>query len=289
MPGKQSIHHVNGVSLHVAEAGEGSPALVFLHYWGGSSRTWVPVIQSLSQTNRCVAIDFRGWGLSGEAEDYGLETLAGDVIAVVGDLGLREFIVVGHSMGGKVAQLVAARRPAGLKGLILVAPTPPTSLHVPEEERQGYVALYQTREGAETVIGNLTPHLLSDAHREQIIEDTLRGSPGAKRAWPEQGMVDDISEQASGITVPVHVIVGGDDRVEPEASLRAAFGQVLEGVAFIVLPGVGHMAPLEAPAALAAAIRSASRSPAAHEPKRPEMNSLSTSRTATEHHRRAAQ
>lgn len=261
MPGKQSIRRVNGVDLHVVEAGEGSPALVFLHYWGGSSRTWGPVIEGLSTNSRCVAIDFRGWGQSSkDAEDYRLETLAGDVIGVVGELGLREFLVVGHSMGGKVAQLVAARQPEGLKGLILVAPAPPTPLHVPQEERQGYVALYQTREGAETAIGNLTPHPLSDAHREQIIEDTLRGSPGAKRAWPEQGMVDDISEQASRIAVRVHVIVGGDDRVEPEASLRAAFGKVPGGVAFTVLPGVGHMAPLEAPAELADAIRSASRS-----------------------------
>lgn len=57
--------------------------------------------------------------------------------------------------------------------------------------------------------------------------------------------------------VPVHVIAGADDSVEPEASLRASLGKVLPHATFSVLPGVGHMAPLEAPARLAEAIRSA--------------------------------
>ena len=77
------------------------------------------------------------------------------------------------------------------------------------------------------MIGNLTPHPLPDAYREQIIEDTLRGSPGAKRAWPEKGMVEGISDRASKISVPVRIVVGGYDGVEPEVSLRAAFNKAL--------------------------------------------------------------
>jgi pimeloyl-ACP methyl ester carboxylesterase len=253
-----SIFHVNGVDLNVVDIGGGTPALVFLHYWGGSSRTWAPVMERLAGTNRCIAIDFRGWGQSSkDAEDYGLETLASDVVGVVGKLGLKEFFILGHSMGGKVAQLVGARHPQGLNGLILYAPAPPTPLDVPEDVRHGYVGLYQSREGAELVIRNLTPHALPEAFREQIIDDTLRGSPGAKKAWPEKGMTADIRDEASKIAVPVHIIAGGDDSVEPEASLRASFGKVLKRVDFVVIPGVGHIAPLEAPAKLASAIRSA--------------------------------
>ena len=258
MSNNQEILHVNDVDLNVIDIGDGAPALVFLHYWGGSSRTWAPVMERLASTSRCVAIDFRGWGQSSKKpEDYSLATLASDVIGVVGKLGVKDYFLLGHSMGGKVAQLVAARHPQGLKGLILYAPAPPTPLNVPEEQRKGYINLYQSREGAELVIRNLTPHALPDAFREQIIEDTLRGSPGAKRAWPEQGMIADISDEASRIDVPVHIIAGGDDSVEPEASLRAAFGKVLQRVDFVVIPGVGHIAPLEAPAKLADAIRSA--------------------------------
>jgi pimeloyl-ACP methyl ester carboxylesterase len=256
MSSQLTVLHVNGVDLNVVDIGTGAPVLVFLHYWGGSSRTWAPVMEQLATTNRCVAIDFRGWGRSSkDCNDYSLDTLATDVIGVVEKLDLKQFLLIGHSMGGKVAQLVAARQPAGLQGLILYAPAPPNPLDVPEADRRGYINLYQSREGAELVIGNLTPHTLPQPIREQIIEDTLRGSAGAKEAWPLQGMIADIRHETSRITVPLCIIAGGDDRVESEASLREAFGKVLHGVRMVVIPGVGHIAPLEAPAKLANAIR----------------------------------
>jgi len=205
-----------------------------------------------------VAIDFRGWGLSDKsASDYKLETLADDVIGVIADLGLKSFVLVGHSMGGKVAQLLAARGPEGLKRLVLVAPAPPTALNVPEEQRRGMLAAYQAREGVEVAIARLAVLPLSKTHREQVIEDSLSGAPDAKRAWPEVGMIRDISNEVTKIRVSVRVIVGAADNIESEGSLRAAFGGVLPATEFTVLPGVGHLAPLEAPAELTGAIRAA--------------------------------
>ncbi len=255
MSHKQSVHRVNGVDINVVEAGQGSPVLLFLHYWGGSIGSWLPVIEGLCEHHRCVAMDFRGWGRSSQdATDYSLETLADDVLGIVDQLGLKDFIIIGHSMGGKVAQIVAVRQPDGLKGLILMAPAPPTALDVPEAQREAMIASYQSREGVMGVIAALP---LSDVAREQIIEDALRGSPGAKRAWPEHGMTEDISAQASRITVPAHIIVGGADVVETEASLRAAFSKVIPTAKYTVLPGVSHMAPLEATSEVVDAIRSA--------------------------------
>ena len=258
MSGNQSTIRVNDVDINTVDAGEGNPTLVFLHYWGGSSRTWAPAIAELSKTNRCVAIDFRGWGQSDkDAKTHDLETLADDVAQVIGKIGLTDYVIVGHSMGGKVAQLLASKRPSGLKGLILVAPAPPTALPVPQEQRQGMISAYQVREGAEAVIGILAARPLTDAFREQVIEDTLRGSAGAKQAWPETGMVQDITAQASKIAVPVHIIVGSADNIESEGSLRKAFAGVVPQAAFVVLDRVGHLAPLEAATELVAAIRSA--------------------------------
>ncbi len=255
MGSKMSIHRVDGVSLNVVETGEGGPALSFLHYWGGSIRSWEPVIKDLSQDHRCIAIDFRGWGQSSrDAEDHDLETLANDVAAIIGDLGLEQFVILGHSMGGKVAQLVAARRPGGLRQLILMAPAPPMPLEVSEEQRRAMAASYETREGVLGIIATLP---LSEAAREQIVEDALSGAPAAKRAWPDKGMAMDIRDQATRIHVPVHIIVGSADVVETEASLRHDFGKVLPSTTFTVLPGVSHMAPLEATSQVVDAIRSA--------------------------------
>jgi pimeloyl-ACP methyl ester carboxylesterase len=257
MDNHQRIVRANGADLNLLEAGAGSPALLFLHYWGGSSRTWAPTIAELSTTNRCIALDFRGWGASSKvSDDYSLQTLASDVVGVLTGLALERYVIVGHSMGGKVAQLVAARQPKGLVGLILFGPAPPGPMGVPEDVRRSYVGLYDTREGVETVISNLTPHKLPSVFREQIIEDGLKAAPDAKRAWPEQGMIEDISPTTPRINVPVHIIAGGDDAVEPEAGLHENF-KAMPGVNFTVIPGVGHIAPLENPAALAEAIRSA--------------------------------
>ncbi|HEX6450465.1 MAG TPA: alpha/beta fold hydrolase, partial [Trebonia sp.] len=102
------------------------PALVFLHYWGGSHRTFEPVIARLAPGRAVVSYDHRGWGAARDLPGpYGIGQLADDVLEVVRGLGLRRYVLAGHSMGGKVAQLAAARRPDGLAGLVLIAPAPP--------------------------------------------------------------------------------------------------------------------------------------------------------------------
>jgi pimeloyl-ACP methyl ester carboxylesterase len=60
------------------ERGEGSPALVFIHYSGGSRRTWSSVIERLRHGFRCIAVYLRGWGKSGrQADDYSLWVIPG--------------------------------------------------------------------------------------------------------------------------------------------------------------------------------------------------------------------
>jgi pimeloyl-ACP methyl ester carboxylesterase len=113
------IIDTNGAAIQVVEAGAGDPALVFLHYWGGSSRTWQAVIDQLGGTPRSIALDQRGWGESCAMDGrYDLRAMADDAEAVARTLEVTRYVLVGHSMGGKVAQIIAARRPAGLVGLV---------------------------------------------------------------------------------------------------------------------------------------------------------------------------
>lgn len=127
----------NGTKIHVRQQGGGELALVFLHYYGGSSRTWDAVAAKLSARYRIVAIDHRGWGESdAPAHGYGLADLSADAEGVIKALGLQRYILVGHSMGGKVAQLMASRRPAGLEGLVLIAPSRPRPWLSPKNSEQ---------------------------------------------------------------------------------------------------------------------------------------------------------
>src|SRR5271155_5487162 len=126
----------NGIRIHVADQGKGTLAIVFLHGWGASTRTWEHVIAALPPGYRTVAIDQRGWGSSEHpSSGYSLTELADDTGGAIEVLGLDRYVLVGHSMGGKTAQFLASRRPKGLIGLVLVAPAPPSPFIVPEELR----------------------------------------------------------------------------------------------------------------------------------------------------------
>jgi pimeloyl-ACP methyl ester carboxylesterase len=177
--------------------------------------------------------------------------MADDVEAVAQRLGLRRFVLVGRSMGGKVAQIVAGRQPAGLAGLVLVAPAPPTPMPVPEPQRAAMLASYQSREGVLQALSVLTAQPAPNELREPVIEDTLAGAPEAKRAWTDRGMIEDISEGLVGVSTPTIVVIGDRDQVEHEAALRDVFARFLPHATFRVLAGVGHLSPLQAPDAIA--------------------------------------
>ncbi|WP_027797075.1 alpha/beta fold hydrolase [Paraburkholderia acidipaludis] len=247
----------NGPRIHVRDQGDGELALVFLHYWGGSSRTWDGVIGQLSDRYRTVAVDHRGWGDSeAPAQGYAIADLANDARDVIEALDLRRYVLVGHSMGGKVAQLLASRRPRGLAGVVLVAPSPPSPMALPAGQRAAMAAAYESRESVGRVLDHvLTANRLEPALREQVVADSLRGAPQAKAAWPGAGMLEDIAGEVGAIDVPVVVIAGELDQVDRVETLRKELLPRIAGASLHVLPGVGHLSPLEAPAALAALIR----------------------------------
>lgn len=247
----------NGIQIHVSEQGRGEQAVVFLHYWGGSSRTWRFVSDELSDTYRTFATDHRGWGHSDAPEDrYRIADLADDAQGVIEALGLSRYVLVGHSMGGKVAQLLASRRPHGLEGLVLVAPSPPSPMALSDKERAALAGAYESRESVGWALDNvLTGTPLTPDRREQVIEDSLRGAPQAKAAWPNVAMREDITADVAAIEVPVLVIAGERDQVDRVETLKVELLPRIAHAQLEILPGIGHLSPLEAPAAIAAAIR----------------------------------
>jgi pimeloyl-ACP methyl ester carboxylesterase len=231
--------------------------LVFLHYWGGSSRTWDEVIAQLADQHRSVALDHRGWGESdAPAQGYGIADLANDAQSVITALELNSYVLVGHSMGGKTAQLLASRRPAGLAGLVLLAPSPPSPTVLPNEQREALLHAYDSRESIAYVRDHILTALpLTDAQKQRVIEDSLRGAPAAKQAWPNQAMLEDIRSDARLINVPTLVLSGERDQVDPTSRLREEVLPCISGAQLQVLPEAGHLAMLEAPEVVARAIR----------------------------------
>ena len=247
---------VGDLHLNVVDTGVDQPALVLLHYWGGSARTWQSMTDDLARTYRCIAYDQRGWGQSdAPLEGYGLEDLAADAASLIAALGLARYVLVGHSMGGKVAQLLASRRPLGLEALILVAPASPSPQHIPDEAKNRQMHAYDNRQTALGAITFLTFRQPQGDPLEALVEDSLAGSPGAKQAWPATAAYEDISGAVEQIAVPTLILVGDTDRQDPEEQQRSEVLPLIAGAKLEVLPECGHLIPIDQPVKAAAAIQ----------------------------------
>ena len=240
---------IDGLSLNLFEQGEGRETLIFLHYFGGSSRTWKPVMRLLAADYHCLALDLRGWGDSDAPPeaDCRVEDMAGDAQGLITEIGLTRYTLVGHSMGGKVAQALAAGQPPGLNALLLLAPSPLSPEPMTEDERREMRAAYGSDDAARKTLQKIASLPLSPETTEGVIADNLRASRSAWEAWADLGSRQDLSASASQITVPTYVLSGDGDAVVPTAMLsREVIGRI-PGAALTTVPNAGHLLPLEVP------------------------------------------
>ncbi|GAB3642160.1 alpha/beta fold hydrolase [Spirosoma arcticum] len=255
-------YNVNNILLNVLEQGDGLLTLVFLHYFGGSAREWQGVMNQLSGEYRCIAIDLRGHGdsdapsrsagvVDSPSTQYAVDDMADDVADLLITLGVDDFVLVGHSMSGKVALALASRQPVGLQSLLLVSPSPPVPEPIPADERQKLLAGYGKRLAAEKMVKNTTAVPVSEAVQEQIIADNLRTAKPAWDAWLLQGSNEDISARMTSINVPVRIIVGSEDRALPPDVQRTMTLPYLTDVTREIIDGAGHLLPWEVPDDLA--------------------------------------
>jgi 3-oxoadipate enol-lactonase len=197
----------------------------------------------------------RGWGESEAAEDgYSIAALADEATALIKHLELGRYVLIGHSMGGKVAQLMASRRPQGLLGLILVAPATPTPTVLPEEARQQQIHAYDNRETVLQAIAFLSAGNSDPETVEQIVEDSLSGTPEAKLAWPTSAMLEDISSEISKIAVPTLVLAGEHDRLDSVEQHRREVVSKISGARLEIISNSGHLLPIDEPVQTARAI-----------------------------------
>lgn len=249
------------LEVQVGEGDPTRPALVFLHHFGGSGRTWGPTADLLTAHGfRCILPDLRGFGASdapGEGwAHYTVETMADDIHGLVGRLQLHRFVLVGHSMGGKVALALAAQRPAGLAALALLAPSPPTPEPMEPAERARLLAGHGSRAAADETLRKITARPLPPALAALVVSDALRASAPAWRAWLEHGSRENVAARLAHVRVPVTIAVGREDQaitgelIEREVNARLAHPWPIH-----VVPGTKHLLPLEAPATTVAFLR----------------------------------
>jgi len=242
--------------LHFTDVGKGKVTLVFLHYFGGSSNSWGKVIAELRHVFRCIAIDLPGFGDSQAGlKPLSVKKYAGEVNQLLQGLALKQFIIVGHSMGGKIAMYLASIQPFALTSLVLIAPSPPTPEPINDKERKEMLKAYGNRFALETLLNTVTAQPLANCDMEIAVADHLRTSHTSWNWWIEQGSEENISDHLSGSIVPVIIISGENDPKFSSSYLRQELLRYFPLASFTEIPKAGHLIPIEAHSVLAYSIK----------------------------------
>ena len=254
---------VAGRKISFAGAGEAGDVVLFVHGFGGDRNSWLFLQEPLAARFRAYALDLPGHGAS--AKDVGegtLDVLADAVTGVLDALGAARAHLVGHSLGGAVALAAAARDPARIASLTLIAPA-----GFGTEINAGYLRGFadaQSRRELKPVVAQLfadehlvTRQLVDDLlayKRLDGVDEALHTLLGVLLDGDAQGvnsaaLLTAVGGAAAGGAVPVTVVWGRDDRVIPAAQAEAVTGAERH-----LIDRAGHMPHMERPAEVQAAI-----------------------------------
>ncbi|MDO7875919.1 alpha/beta hydrolase [Hymenobacter sp. ASUV-10] len=234
-----------------------SHTFVALHYWAGSGCAFDRLRAALPAHTQLLAPDLPGFGTQSAPPDfdYSVAAYADWVAAYIQRNSLTSYTLLGHSMGGKIALALAARQPAGLRSLLLLSPSPPTPEPMSAADRAAARAAYGKPEEAAKTFTSITNLPLPEILRGQVIADNLRSSQTAWNAWLDHGSRENSSALMPKLDVPCQLLVGEHDRaISPATQRQATLPLLPPGTMLQLVPGAGHLLPLEAPLAVVAAL-----------------------------------
>lgn len=257
---------VNDISVAYEEAGAGRPVLL-VHGFPLDHSMWAPVAEALAGECRLIMPDLRGYGGSslGEidpAAGVPMTRYADDLAGLLDAIGVTERVVyAGFSMGGYIGwQFVRRHRPR-LAALAVVDSRAGEDTAAARENRlkmAGHVAEW----GARHVAGAMLPKLFAPASLEtphpavKATGDVIAAANPAAIAAAQRGMAarPDETSLLPTLDLPVAAIVGEHDTLTPPSEAEAIAAAAPDATATLV-PGAGHMAPVENPAAVSDALK----------------------------------
>lgn len=259
---RDEVVEVQSERVHYLRAGSGRPMLL-IHGLVGSRSNWLKNIGALAEHASVYAIDLANAGRSGriEASDTGIEATADRVAAAMDALGLEEADIAGHSHGGAVALMLAARHPERVRSLVLFAPANPFC------SRPGpMIRLYSSALGR--LLAKCAPYLPRPIHLlalERMYGDPARVGEGCIEGYIDglrvPGRVNHILDIVRGwfadmvklkaalplvAGIPTLLLWGDRDRaMSVESGVK--LNQEIAGSELVVMPGGGHVVFEEMP------------------------------------------
>ncbi len=245
----------DGVELAYRTFGTGSTDVVLVHGWVVSGAAYDDLIDALGTDGvRLIVPDLRGTGRSGSADGtYTTEQYGKDIMAVADAAGAKSFVIVGHSMGGQLAQWIAPTWPDRVLGAALLCPVPASGMTLPADAHGLFRNSAQNREMQTTILG-LACKQLAEGPRERLLDDAGKISAaciqGAFDSWTGADFAAKLGEIRASV-----LVVGTDDPFFPQAFLRDAVVSKIKRASLVYHPGPGHYPGSESPRETAAILR----------------------------------
>jgi pimeloyl-ACP methyl ester carboxylesterase len=246
-----------GVQLCIERRGSGTRHVLFLHGWISARRMWYDVADRLDPERYALhLLDFRGNGLSDRpGEGHDLLGYVSDARAALQRIDA-PVLLVGHSMGGKVAQYLAGDRPSNLAKLLLVAPGTASGGRPSERHRAAALDTYGSRRKIEAFQRAAMSRPLESSVMDRIVEDALVSQREHWYGWYDNGRFAEFMDRLRNIDVPALCIGGAKDPLVPPSRLKRDVAQAIANCLLVTLRDAGHNLPVETPAEIAQAIAS---------------------------------
>jgi len=253
---------IGDTHLNVVEQGSGRP-LLLVHGFPLDHSMWQAQIDEFARDYHIIAPDLRGFGLSEVTTGaVTMQQYADDLAKLLAALNVKEPVIFcGLSMGGYIGWQFVARHRQKLSALIVA-----DSRAVADNEKAAAgrkeTADKVEKEGTKVVADAMLPKLFPARDLERgaplvkAIEAVMLAAPPSGVAAALRGMAQrpDFTKELPKIDVPTLVICGEEDAIAPPAEMQS-IAAAIPGGKYVGIAGAGHMAPLEKPAEVNAAIR----------------------------------
>lgn len=245
----------------IAKAMADGPAVVFIHGIGGAARIWQTQLTTFWAAGyTCVAVNLPGYGGRRPLQEVTFENLAADVEATITSNGFKQVGLLGHSLGGMIAQTMLRRRPDAYRAAVLCCTSPAFGNRAGDFQKK-FVADRLGPIAAGRTMTDLAPSIV-----DEIIGPTTDATARARATEIMAATPDDTYSAAirciihfdergnlASIRIPVLCLAGEHDRNAP-APMMERMATKIPGARYVCLPGVGHLPNLEAPKDFDAAV-----------------------------------
>lgn len=242
-----SVKAKDGVEIRYEAAGNGEPAIVFVHCWSCDRTYWSGQAAYFARSRRIVAIDLAGHGESGLGRQrYSVEAFGADVKAVVDALGLKRVVLVGHSIGGPVTLEAARLMPERVVALVPIDTLGRVGEKTSAEAKRAFLDPMRADFPAATrkFVRDFMFTPKSDPALAERIAQDMAAAPKEVALSALDNLIDyDEAAALAAIKAPLRLI--NADRWPTDL---AAARKHKPDVQLAVMPGLGHFPMLEDPA-----------------------------------------